>query len=166
MECLTIKVIKLKDKFKNNKERQKVNLTYITSRGKWYDYSWKGDVYKSGGVVTNIGIHFFDMLIWIFGSVQDIKLTINKNNKVGGELTLENADVKWFLSIDENDLPETLNGGQRTYRNITIGDEELEFSNGFTDLHTLVYQDILNGGGFSLNDARPSIELVHKIRNL
>jgi len=157
----------LKTKYSENHKRKKVQLTYITSRGKWYDYSWKGNINKSGGIATNIGIHFFDMLMWLFGEVENIKLNINEENKIGGELILKNADVEWFLSIDENDLPEEVKQkNQRTYRNISIDNEQAEFSNGFTDLHTLVYQDILNGGGFGLNDARPSIELVYKIRNL
>lgn len=142
-----------------------INLDYITSRGQWYLYSWKGDVERSGGLVTNIGVHFFDMLIWIFGAVQGSKVIVNTPRRVAGELELERANVKWNLSVNKDDLPESCKGnGQMTYRSITIDGEEVEFSGGFTDLHTKVYEDILAGGGYRVNDARASIELVHDIR--
>lgn len=144
-----------------------VDLTYITSRGKWYFISWKGDIHKSGGVSTNIGIHFFDMLGWIFGEFKGIELEINKPEKAGGKLYFQKANVKWFLSVDENDLPiEAIAAQKRTYRKINIEDQELEFSEGFADLHTISYQDILNGGGFGIEDARKSIQIVSKLRNL
>jgi UDP-N-acetyl-2-amino-2-deoxyglucuronate dehydrogenase len=142
-----------------------IDLTYFTSRGKWYFISWKGDIQKSGGVATNIGVHFFDMLGWIFGKVKDVEVTLSQPEKVSGYMELERANVKWQLSLDITDIPlEALNRGQRTYRSIKIEDEEIEFSQGFTDLHTVTYQKILDGEGYGLADARNSIEIVHKIR--
>ncbi len=142
-----------------------IDLTYFTSRGKWYFISWKGDIQKSGGVATNIGVHFFDMLGWIFGKVKDVEVTMSQPEKVSGHMELERAKVKWQLSLDINDIPVgALNRGQRTYRSIKIEDEEIEFSQGFTDLHTVTYQKILDGEGYGLEDARNSIEIVHKIR--
>ena len=143
-----------------------VNLKYITSRGPWYHYSWKGDLHKSGGIATNIGIHFFDLLMWFFGPAQEFKLDKNEPHCMFGTLELQNANVNWFLSIDSRDLPdEAVIKGMRTFRSIKIDDEELEFTGGFTDLHTILYKEILEGRGFGLEDARPSIELVHRIRN-
>lgn len=143
-----------------------VDLTYLTSRGRWYFISWKGNIEKSGGVATNIGVHFFDMLSWIFGKVVDLHVTISKPEKVSGYLELERARVKWQLSLDFNDIPEKIRkAGQRTYRSIKIEGKEIEFSGGFTDLHTVSYQNILEGKGFGLEDARNSINIVHKIRN-
>ncbi len=143
-----------------------IDLTYFTSRGRWYFISWKGDIEKSGGVATNIGVHFFDMLNWIFGKVKDLQVNNSQPNKVSGYLELEQARVKWQLSLDMNDIPKKLlEKGQRTYRSIKIEGEEIEFSSGFTDLHTVAYQQILEGNGFGLEDARNSIEIVHKIRN-
>ena len=143
-----------------------VDLSYITSRGRWYFISWKGDVHKSGGIATNIGIHFFDMLIWIFGPVQQNTVNILEADKAAGCLELENARVRWFLSVDAKTLPEDIvQKGQRTFRSITVNGEELEFSGGFTDLHTVSYEHILNGEGFGASEARPSIETVYTIRN-
>ncbi|MGK9369497.1 Gfo/Idh/MocA family protein [Melioribacter sp. Ez-97] len=143
-----------------------ISLDYITSRGLWYDFSWKGSVEKSGGVATNIGIHFFDMLIWIFGSPVHSRILDNSKRSMKGELELENAFVKWNLSINYDDLPESVkSAGKRTYRSIKIDGEELEFTEGFTELHTVVYRDILNGKGYGINDARPSIQLAYQIRN-
>ena len=142
-----------------------VDLTYFTSRGHWYFISWKGFVEKSGGVATNIGVHFFDMLGWIFGKVKDLQVTTMKAEKVSGYLELERARVNWQLSLDMKDIPkEYLERGQRTFRSIKIDGEEIEFSGGFTDLHTVAYKKILEGKGFGLEDARNSIEIVHKIR--
>lgn len=142
-----------------------VDLSYITSRGNWYMISWKGDRAKSGGVATNIGIHFFDMLIWIFGKVNKVEVHISRPDVAAGFLELERARVRWFLSINANHLPnEVVHQGKRTYRSISMGSEEIEFSDGFTDLHTESYRLILAGSGFGLDDARPSIELVHDIR--
>jgi len=143
-----------------------IDLTYITSRGRWYLVSWKGDLAKSGGLATNIGIHFFDMLQWIFGTVKSNIVHISEPTKAAGFLELENAKVRWFLSIDNNDLPLSVkNAGKTTYRSITINQEELEFSEGFTDLHTVTYQEILKDNGFGLDDVKPSIETAFEIRN-
>ena len=161
-------IVKLRDKVLHEKSDHKrlIDLTYITSRGNWYFYSWKGSLEKSGGVATNIGIHFFDMLTWIFGRVQQIKVFYSDRKKVGGFLELEKANVRWFLSLDKNDLPQKARAeGKRTYRSILIEDEELEFSGGFTDLHTKVYESILQGKGYGIEDARPSIELAYRIRH-
>jgi UDP-N-acetyl-2-amino-2-deoxyglucuronate dehydrogenase len=141
------------------------DLAYITSRGNWYYTSWKGDVQKSGGIATNIGIHFFDMLIWIFGRVKENVVHVHTHDRAAGFLHLERARVRWFLSINEETLPETVRAkGQRTYRSITLEGKEIEFSEGFTDLHTKSYQGILEGNGFNLTEALPSIELAHSIR--
>lgn len=160
----------LREKFhteaQGSQSKHKIDLRYITSRGQWYLYSWKGDVERSGGLVTNIGIHFFDMLIWIFGSVKESRVLVNEPRKVSGELELENADVDWYLSIDRSDLPEECTAdGKATYRSITVDGEDVEFSGGFTDLHTKVYEDILAGGGYGIDAARPSVRLVHDIRS-
>ncbi len=154
------------NKHKASKQRHKVTLQYITSRGLWYNFSWKGDKQKSGGIATNIGIHLFDLLIWLFGDVLNYEVDLNQANKMSGKLQLQNADVDWFLSIDKNDLPTgLLEKNQRTYRSIKLDNQEIEFTEGFTDLHTVVYQEILNGRGFGIQDSRPSIELVYKLRN-
>ena len=143
-----------------------IDVTYITSRGGWYHHSWKGDEEKSGGVATNIGIHFFDMLAWIFGQQVRSIVHIRRPDCMAGVLELERARVRWFLSVNGNHLPEAQQAaGQRTYRSITIGGEEIEFSGGFTDLHTDSYRRILGGEGFGIEDARGSIELAHDIRH-
>lgn len=148
------------------KTKFEVDLIYVTSRGSWYHNSWKGDITKSGGVVTNIGIHFFDMLIWVFGRVMHSDVSYNSNTAAGGHLELERARVNWKMSIDASDLPpEVAASGKRTFRSIRIGNEELEFSEGFTNLHTESYQEILSGQGYGIEEARPSIELTHSIRN-
>ena len=150
----------------NTQTKYDVDLTYITSRGNWYDISWKGDESKSGGIATNIGVHFYDMLSWIFGPVQESVVHLREKDKSAGYLEFEKARVRWFLSIDEASLPaEVKEKGQRTYRSIRIDNEELEFSSGFTELHTESYKGILRGEGFGLEAARPSIEIVHEIRN-
>ena len=161
-------IIALKQKVEreNKKGKYDIDLTYITSRGNWYDISWKGDASKSGGIATNIGIHFYDMLSWIFGDVQENVVHLRGKDKSAGYLEFEKARVRWFLSIDESSLPKNIKEiGQRTYRSILIDNEEIEFSSGFTDLHTVSYQGILKGKGFGLKDARKSVEIVHKIRN-
>ena len=143
-----------------------IDLTYLTSRGNWYYTSWKGDVSKSGGVASNIGVHFYDMLSWIFGAVNKNITHVHTHDRAAGYLEFERARVRWFLSINYDVVPDDIKArGQRTYRSITIEGEELEFSGGFTDLHTKVYQGILSGDGFGLEDARQSIEIVHDIRN-
>ncbi len=146
-------------------QKHKVKLTYITSRGLWYHFSWKGVKEKSGGIATNIGVHFFDLLIWLFGNVVDSNVIINEYNKMSGTLELENADVEWFLSIDRNDLPAAaIENKKTTFRAIFVDDNEVQFSEGFTDLHTKVYEETLAGRGFGIKDARPSIDLVSKLR--
>ncbi len=143
-----------------------IDLTYITSRGNWYYTSWKGDERKSGGVATNIGVHFYDMLNWIFGEVKENIVHIADHDRVAGYLELERARVRYFLSINSNTLPEeALKQGKRTYRSLMIEGEEIEFSDGFTELHTETYSQILSGEGYGLNAARGSIEIVHHIRN-
>lgn len=161
-------IIELKNKIDNGPADKiyDIDLSYITSRGKWYHYSWKGDEHKSGGVATNIGVHFFDMLTWIFGEVKENKVHLLKNDKSAGFLQLEKARVRWFLSIDFNDVPGAIREkGQRTYRSITVDGEEIEFSGGFTDLHTISYEEILAGKGFGVECARNSIQTVYDIRN-
>ncbi|MDA0677606.1 MAG: Gfo/Idh/MocA family oxidoreductase [Bacteroidetes bacterium] len=161
----SIKKLREKVLLEKRDTKHEVELTYLTSRGNWYNASWKGDEDKSGGVATNIGVHFFDMLSWLFGEVQILKVERKDLNTAAGYLEFENARVKWFLSTDASNLPkEVAEKGQRTYRSIKIDNEELEFSGGFTDLHNLVYQDILNGNGYGLEDSRAAIDIVHKIR--
>ena len=156
-------IIKLKEKIKNSsRKKHKIVLNYITPRGNWYHYSWKGDFEKSGGIATNIGIHFFDMLLWIFGEVKNSYVEYHTDMKATGYLELERADVDWNLSIDSRDLP---HDEWKAFRSITVDGEEVEFSDGFTDLHTESYKQILNGNGFGINEAIPSLELVHQIRN-
>jgi UDP-N-acetyl-2-amino-2-deoxyglucuronate dehydrogenase len=166
-------IIELKDRVSANLSNLKVNrgkydidLTYITSRGRWYLVSWKGETAKSGGVATNIGVHFFDMFQWIFGKPQDVIVHLLEPTKAAGYLELENARVRWFLSLDSEDLPAgAKESGKTTYRSISISSEEFEFSEGFTNLHTVSYREILKGNGFGLEEARPSIEVVYRIRN-
>jgi len=162
------RIIELKEKIRSGPKNKiyDIDLTYITSRGNWYYISWKGDVQKSGGVATNIGIHFFDMLSWIFGSVKKNVVHLSLPNKAAGYLELENARVRWFLSLDSGDLPPAaINKGQRTYRSIVVDGGEIEYSDGFADLHTLTYKEILAGRGFGLKDARQSVEIAYTIRN-
>ena len=143
-----------------------VNLTYITSRGKWYYASWKGDEHKSGGIATNIGVHFYDMLQWVFGAVQQNVVHVMSFDRVAGFLELERARVRYFLSINADCLPaDAVRGEKRTYRTINIDGEEFEFSNGFTELHTKSYQNILDGKGFRISEARACIQIVSDIRN-
>jgi UDP-N-acetyl-2-amino-2-deoxyglucuronate dehydrogenase len=145
--------------------RHEIDLSYITSRGNWYFSSWKGDIHKSGGVATNIGVHFFDMLIWIFGPVQRQEVHLATERTMAGFLELEKANVRWMLSVDRNTLPKPVKAaGKSTYRLLSLDGEEFEFSEGFTDLHTIVYREILSGNGYGVHDARASIELVHDIR--
>lgn len=143
-----------------------IELSYLTSRGKWYHMSWKGNHEKSGGIATNIGIHFYDMLTWIFGSVKENVTHLLKEDRAAGFLHLEKARVRWFLSVNYDLIPEHIKAiGQRTYRSITVEGNDIEFSSGFTDLHTHSYEEILKGNGFGLQQAKPSIEIVHEIRN-
>ncbi|MCX6826801.1 MAG: Gfo/Idh/MocA family oxidoreductase, partial [candidate division Zixibacteria bacterium] len=160
-------LIALKEKLDKERsvKKKEVCLTYITTRGRWYLVSWKGQVERSGGLATNIGIHFFDLLIWLFGGVEKSDLHITAPTKASGCIELKNAQVQWLLSIDNRDLPEDIRAkNQTTYRSITVDGEEVEFSKGFTDLHTAVYRETLAGRGFGLDDARPSVMLAHDIR--
>jgi UDP-N-acetyl-2-amino-2-deoxyglucuronate dehydrogenase len=142
-----------------------VDLTYITSRGHWYSSSWKGDTEKSGGIATNIGVHFFDMLAWIFGGVKGITVHILEKNRAAGLVLLDKAQIRWFLSNNSDDLPQPIKEkGVRTYRSIKVDTQAIEFSEGFADLHTESYRHILSGGGFRLDDCRTSIEIVYAIR--
>lgn len=150
----------------NARERADICLTYITRRGRWYDASWKGAHEKSGGVALNIGIHFFDLLHWLFGEVEESRVHLNQPRKMAGALHLERARVRWFLSTDAEDLPsDVVQQGGYAYRSMTYDGQEIEFSGGFTDLHTRVYEEILAGRGTGLRDARPSIELAHSINS-
>ena len=160
-------IVNLKKRMDEEKSKKKydIDLTYLTSRGNWYHASWKGDNVKSGGIATNIGVHFFDMLTWIFGPVVDNKVHQRTHDRASGYLELENARVRWFLSINEDCLPPDIaNMGTRTFRSMKIDGEELEFSEGFTDLHTRSYEHILRNEGYGLKDARNSVNIVHGIR--
>jgi len=160
-------IIALKKKIDNSPKDKiyDVDLTYLTSRGNWYYTSWKGDVAKSGGIATNIGIHFYDMLSWVFGKVKTNKVHLHTHDRAAGYLEFEKARVRWFLSINDKVLPkDIIEKGQRTYRSITVNGEEVEFSGGFFDLHTTSYQNIIDGKGFGLEEAKQSIDIVHNIR--
>ncbi len=141
-----------------------INLTYITGRGHWYHASWKGNIQKSGGVVTNIGIHFFDVLLWVFGPVQKSIVHLHNHDRAAGFLQLRQANIRWFLSINADLIPEKVQN-KRVYRSLQFNEKPFDFSEGFDDLHTKSYEDILQGRGFYLDDCRPSIELVYQIRN-
>jgi UDP-N-acetyl-2-amino-2-deoxyglucuronate dehydrogenase len=143
-----------------------VDLTYLTSRGHWYFTSWKGDDDKSGGIATNIGVHFYDMLGWVFGDLIKNEAHLKQEDASAGYLEFKHAKVRWFLSVSYKYIPEDIKAtGQRTYRSITVDGNEIEFSGGFTDLHTKSYEHILSGGGFGLEEARKSIEIVSSIRD-
>jgi UDP-N-acetyl-2-amino-2-deoxyglucuronate dehydrogenase len=160
-------IIALRDKVLNGPKDKiyDVDLTYLTSRGHWYYTSWKGDIQKSGGIATNIGVHFYDMLTWIFGGVKKNTVNIHTKDRAAGYLQLERANVRWFLSINYDTIPEEIKvQGKRTYRSIQIEGEELEFSDGFTDLHTASYEQIIAGNGFRIGETRTAIEIVHQIR--
>jgi UDP-N-acetyl-2-amino-2-deoxyglucuronate dehydrogenase len=160
-------LVQLRDRIRTGdpKHRYRVNLVYMTSRGRWYQVSWKGVKERSGGLATNIGIHFFDMLIWLFGPVQRVGVHVRDEWRTSGTLELGRADVTWSMSADPNDLPfEAVAGKKTTFRSITVDGEEVEFSEGFTELHTRSYEEILAGRGFRIDDARPSIELAHLVR--
>ncbi len=146
-------------------KRKEICLTYVTRRGKWYHQSWKGDIERSGGVSMNIGIHFFDFLLWIYGNPLRSFLHVNQPSRMAGVLELEKARVRWFLSVDESDLPQQAKAnGAHAFRSITVDGEEIDLSTGFTDLHTEVYRDILESRGFGIDESQPAIELVYQIR--
>jgi UDP-N-acetyl-2-amino-2-deoxyglucuronate dehydrogenase len=160
-------IIALRERIRNGPRNKvyDIDLQYMTSRGHWYHSSWKGDISRSGGIATNIGIHFFDMLMWVFGDVKKNEVHKHETDHASGTLQLEQANVKWFLSINYDHIPrEVKEKGKRTYRSLTIEGEEIEFSDGFTDLHTKSYEGILNGNGFGVEEARKSIDLVCQIR--
>lgn len=160
-------IITFKNKIDNGPKDKiyDIDITYLTSRGNWYYTSWKGDVQKSGGIATNIGVHFFDMLSWIFGEVKTNSVHVHTHDRASGYLEFNQARVRWFLSINYDTIPEEIKrNGDRTYRSIKIEGEELEFSGGFTDLHTESYKQILAGKGFGISETRQSIEIVHDIR--
>ena len=159
---------KVQEEIRNNpNKRYNIDLTYLTSRGKWYFVSWKGDESKSGGIASNIGVHFYDMLTWIFGDVEENIVHLKTPYANAGYLKLKHADVRWFLSVKYDYIPDEIKAqGQRTYRSITVDGEEIEFSGGFTDLHTRSYEEILGGNGFGLDEAYGSIQTVSTIRNL
>lgn len=161
-----IQAIKEKYQSEGFTQKHEIELTYIAPRGQWYHASWKGRPEQSGGLASNIGVHFFDMLSWLFGSAKRNEVNVSSPSKMAGVLELEHANVRWFLSVDRDDLPAAYNGEKpKTFRAIKIDGEEVEFSGGFADLHTDSYRDILGGGGFSMLDARPAIEMVSQIRN-
>jgi UDP-N-acetyl-2-amino-2-deoxyglucuronate dehydrogenase len=146
--------------------RADVELTYITSRGRWYNASWKGSLEKSGGLALNIGVHFFDVLIWLFGKPMGSSVFLARPDKMSGVFELERARVRWFLSVDQHDLPAAVRAeGKTAYRFLSTDGHEIEFSDGFPDLHTAVYRDLLSGGGFGIEDARPAIQLAYDIRS-
>ena len=147
------------------KEKADVLLTYTTRRGRWYHVSWKGREDKSGGLAMNIGIHLFDMMIWLFGAVSNVDVQCREPDRATGTMDLEHAHVRWYLSTREEDVPAELREkGQHAFRSIQINGEEIEFSTGFKDLHTTVYREILAGRGYGIEDARPSIELAYRVR--
>lgn len=160
-------LVALKEKLRANppSSRVDVELAYITSRGRWYNVSWKGVLEKSGGLALNIGVHFFDLLIWLYGKPTSSSVFLSTPTKMSGVFELERAQVRWFLSVDANDLPASVRAqGKSAYRYLSTDGHEIEFSDGFPDLHTAVYQDILAGGGYSIDDVRPSIQLAYDIR--
>lgn len=161
-------IIALKEKVANDPKQKihDIDLTYVTSRGNWYYASWKGALEKSGGICSNIGIHFFDMLIWIFGDVEKSTVHLMEHDRASGVLQLKNANIRWFLSINEDTLPNSAKAdGKRTFREITIDNERFEFSQGFTDLHTASYKHILEGNGFSISETLKSLELAYSLRH-
>lgn len=160
-----VKELKAKADANSNGEKPEILLTYITRRGKWYHHSWKGNPAQSGGLPLNIGVHFFDFLTWIFGDVEQCEMHLAQPSRYSGTLELEKANVKWFLSVDEDDLPEAVvKSGGYAYRSITCDGEEVDLSKGFTDLHTRVYEEVIAGRGHGLEDTRAAIDLVYKIR--
>lgn len=160
-------LVELRDQIRKNppKTKKDVLLTYVTRRGRWYHHSWKGSEAKSGGLAMNIGIHLFDVIIWLFGGVSELEIHAREAHRVSGVMELEHANVRWFLSIDENDLPEHVrNQGGHAYRSLLMDGESIEFSTGFQDLHTTVYRETLAGRGHGIDDARASIELAYRVR--
>jgi UDP-N-acetyl-2-amino-2-deoxyglucuronate dehydrogenase len=159
-------LIALRDELVGSPRHHEVSLTYITSRGPWYEVSWKGSIERSGGIATNIGVHFFDLLLWLFGGVAGSEVHLSEPGRMAGRLELDLATVRWFLSTDRRDLPFTPRPGERTtFRSIVVDGREIEFTDGFANLHTRVYEQTLSGHGFGIADARGAIELTHRIRH-
>ena len=159
-------VLAFRETLRSQTRRHQVTLTYVTARGPWYDVSWKGSEERSGGLVTNIGIHFFDLLLWLFGPVQRSEVHLREPKRAAGTLELARADVRWLLSTDRSDVPaDAASRSRTTFRSMTVDGERLEFTDGFNDLHTRMYEEILAGRDFGIDDARPSIELTHAIRH-
>lgn len=161
-------IIALRKKILNGPADKKyyIDLKYITSRGKWYHHSWKGDIQKSGGIATNIGFHFFDLLLWIFGDVVESKVSMHLDEKAVGKLVLQKAEIIWHLSIDKEDLPEHVKAKkEKIFRSLIIEEESVDFSSGFDELHTLAYKDLLSGKGITLENNKKLVQLVHDIRN-
>ncbi len=161
-----IKALKKKVEGGPSEKIYDIDLTYLTSRGKWYYASWKGDMEKSGGIATNIGVHFFDMLTWIFGNLKSQEVHVHTHDRASGVMHLERANVRWFLSINFDLIPEAEKAlGKRTFRSIAVDGEEIEFSQGFTELHTISYDAILNSKGYRIGETRQAIQIVHDIRH-
>jgi UDP-N-acetyl-2-amino-2-deoxyglucuronate dehydrogenase len=159
-------LVRLRDELAGSHQRHDVSLTYITSRGPWYDVSWKGSVERSGGIAINIGVHFFDLLLWLFGPVVECHVSLSEPSRMRGTLELERATVRWFLSTDRRDLPFAPRPGERTtFRSIVVDGREIEFTDGFANLHTRVYEQTLAGSGFGIADARSAIELAYHVRH-
>lgn len=156
----------LRAKVLESGRRHAVELTYVASRGPWYDVSWKGDEIRSGGIAANIGVHFFDMLAFVFGPLRQQRVHLREMRRAGGFLAFERADVRWFLSVERHDLPERARSGATTFRSITVDGEEIEFSDGFTDLHTRAYEQIVAGNGYGIGEARAAVELTAAFRSL
>jgi UDP-N-acetyl-2-amino-2-deoxyglucuronate dehydrogenase len=158
-------LVALREKLRAGSGDHDVSLTYVTARGGWYDVSWKGSIERSGGIATNIGIHFFDLLLWLFGSVEQTAVHLREPKRIAGHLRLQRARVRWFLSTDHRDLPCVPEPGVRTtFRSIVVDGEEIVFTDGFTDLHTRVYEEVFAGRGAGIDEARPSVELAYRIR--
>ena len=160
-------LLAFKEQLEKNPQSTKrdVMLTYITRRGRWYRHSWKGSEEKSGGLAMNIGIHLFDMMIWVFGGVSNLEVHVREPSRIAGVMELKHANIRWFLSIEEGDLPQSVRDeGGHAYRSLLVDDEGIEFSTGFRDLHTTVYREIIAGRGYGIEDARPSIELAYRVR--
>jgi UDP-N-acetyl-2-amino-2-deoxyglucuronate dehydrogenase len=163
----SVKALKAQIEATPRNQKTQIELSYVTRRGQWYHQSWKGNSNKSGTLAMNIGVHFFDMLVWLFGDLESQKVYQRDDQRISGFMSLKNAEVKWRLSIAAEDLPaSSIEQGNHAFRALKMGEHFFDFSTGFDDLHTKVYQDILNGGGYGIEDARPAVELVHEMRNL
>jgi UDP-N-acetyl-2-amino-2-deoxyglucuronate dehydrogenase len=163
----SVKALKAQIEATPRNQKTQIELSYVTRRGQWYHQSWKGNSNKSGTLAMNIGVHFFDMLVWLFGDLESQKVYQRDDQRISGFMSLKNAEVKWRLSIAADDLPaSSIEQGNHAFRALKMGERFFDFSTGFDNLHTKVYKDILNGGGYGIEDARPAVELVHEMRNL